>query len=173
MLRNIIRFTLWKGFLAAGSVWYWIKAYETAVERDELLTAICLAPFCLLLFLTGFSGIVMYFIRLVRLDAANISKSIKNYNKCFAECHYFGDDHLLTMEIPAKIYFKVIDEICSYSYGHVFYLTIYTLDGRKYTLKQFRKRWNILKIGKEGFDTHRQMTDLILMMNGNIRIRKK
>ena len=132
--------------------------------------AICLAPFCIGLFLIGLISMVIYTIRLLRLDVRDLCQKIKTCKKCFAGCHYFFGDYLLTLELPAKIYFREIEEISAYSYGRIFYIKIRTRSGKRYTLKQFRKNGNILAEKRtEGFDTHTQMTNLILMMNGSIK----
>lgn len=173
MIKNILRFNLWRLVLAVGIGVYYLKAIQVAIERDDILTAACLTPFCVPISIYCVVRIVMYIIHIFKCDIYTYNSDIKNCKKCFANCHYFFGDYLITMEIPAKIYYGEIHEICTYKRGRVFYIDIRTKDCKKYTLKQFSKNGNLFDRGDECYDNHNQMMHLILMMNGNIRLERK
>ncbi|MBQ8781671.1 MAG: hypothetical protein IJZ72_08375 [Oscillospiraceae bacterium] len=172
MLKNILRFNTWKIMLAAGVAFYYIKAVQTAISRGNMLTAVCLAPFCVLIFIGIVISAVVYFVRLFKLNVHKINSDIKMCKKCLAGCHYFFGDYLITMEIPAKIYFMEISEVYSYNNGRFFYIDIRTESGRKYTLKQFSGKCRFIGNRNDSYDTCNQMINLMLTMNGSIRLKK-
>lgn len=139
----------WRIILAALSL-----AYGTAViinyckesrVKPELITVILLSVFCIILVTASVISLICYCIKLKKIknscEYSSFEEAVEENGIFIEGCHFFMSDFFLTLEIPAKIYYKDISEIKFRSSNSTFLICIRTKNNKKYYIKRFYSKY--------------------------------